>query len=88
MPHEQRHDELEQDGSEQDDAQSMSHQAQTLVEFRALSEELIDWCEGRLARYKVPAHVRFVDDLPLTLTGKVKKYELKELWASSAEADS
>jgi len=48
------------------------------------AEELIGWCEARLARYKVPAHVRFVDDLPLTLTGKVKKYELKELWASSA----
>lgn len=51
------------------------------------AEELIGWCEARLARYKVPAHVRFVDDLPLTLTGKVKKYELKELWAIPAGAD-
>jgi fatty-acyl-CoA synthase len=48
------------------------------------AEELIEWCGGRLARYKVPAQVRFVDELPLTLTGKVKKYELKELWESLA----
>jgi fatty-acyl-CoA synthase len=50
----------------------------------ATAAELIDWCEERLARYKVPAHVRFVAELPLTLTGKVKKFELKELWSDGA----
>jgi acyl-CoA synthetase (AMP-forming)/AMP-acid ligase II len=49
-------------------------------EAEASAAELVGWCEERLARYKVPAHVRFVDELPLTLTGKVKKYEVRKLW--------
>ena len=35
------------------------------------------WCEARLARYKRPAHVRFVDVLPRTASGKVQKDALR-----------
>ncbi len=41
-------------------------------------ESVLDWCAERLARYKVPFYVRFVDALPLNATGKVLKTELKK----------
>lgn len=41
-------------------------------------DELIDFCRERLAGYKVPRRVEFVDELPTTATGKVQKFELRE----------
>jgi fatty-acyl-CoA synthase len=41
-------------------------------------EELRDHCRGRIAHYKVPRYVRFVDELPMTVTGKVQKFKLRE----------
>ncbi len=37
------------------------------------------YCSGRIAHYKVPAHVRFVEEFPMTVTGKVQKFKLREL---------
>jgi fatty-acyl-CoA synthase len=42
------------------------------------AEALIRWCSERLARFKVPKHVRFVTDFPMTASGKVQKYKLRE----------
>ena len=36
------------------------------------------FCEGRLAHYKIPRYVRCVSDFPMTVTGKVRKNELRE----------
>ncbi len=46
---------------------------------RATAEELIDFCQGKLARYKIPKSVVFVEGLPRTAAGKVLKRELREL---------
>ena len=46
---------------------------------QTLSEqEVIVWCQGKLARYKIPKSVVFVDTLPRTAAGKVLKRELRE----------
>jgi fatty-acyl-CoA synthase len=37
------------------------------------------FCEGRIAHFKVPRHVKFVEDFPLTVTGKVQKFRMREL---------
>jgi fatty-acyl-CoA synthase len=37
-----------------------------------------DFCRGRIAHYKVPRYVQFVDEFPMTVTGKVQKYKLRE----------
>src|SRR4051794_8088771 len=42
-------------------------------------DELAEGCRGRLARYKIPRHWRIVDGFPMTVTGKVQKYRLREL---------
>jgi fatty-acyl-CoA synthase len=39
-------------------------------------QEVVEWCRGRLARYKVPKSVRFLDELPRSAMGKVLKQEL------------
>ncbi|MDA2804866.1 AMP-binding protein [Nocardiopsis suaedae] len=44
-------------------------------------EEIAAFCEGRLAHYKVPRHVRAVESFPMTVSGKVRKVELRE-WAA------
>jgi fatty-acyl-CoA synthase len=36
------------------------------------------FCEGQLAHYKVPRYVHIVDEFPMTVTGKVRKVEMRE----------
>jgi fatty-acyl-CoA synthase len=44
----------------------------------AQPEEIIEFCRGQIAHYKVPRYVRFVDVFPMTVTGKVQKYLIRE----------
>jgi fatty-acyl-CoA synthase len=37
-----------------------------------------DFCEGKIAHYKRPRYVLTIDDFPMTVTGKVQKFELRE----------
>ncbi|MGW5863196.1 AMP-binding protein [Streptomyces sp. NPDC055239] len=41
-------------------------------------EELRAFCEGQLARYKIPAGLRILESFPMTVSGKVRKIELRE----------
>jgi fatty-acyl-CoA synthase len=42
------------------------------------AEKLREFCTGRLAHYKIPRYVLVVDDFPMTVTGKVRKVEMRE----------
>lgn len=44
-------------------------------------EELRAYCEGRLAHYKIPSRLQIVDAFPMTVSGKVRKIELREKYA-------
>lgn len=41
-------------------------------------EEVRAFCREQIAHYKIPRHIRFVDEFPLTVTGKVQKYIMRE----------
>jgi fatty-acyl-CoA synthase len=41
------------------------------------AEALHEFCSGRLAHYKIPRYVRIVDEFPMTVTGKVRKVEMR-----------
>jgi fatty-acyl-CoA synthase len=41
-------------------------------------EDLIAWCAEGLAKFKVPKYVRFVDGFPMTASGKIQKYKLRD----------
>ena len=45
----------------------------------AEEEEIRDFCRGRIAHFKVPQYIRFVDQFPTTVTGKVQKYRIREI---------
>jgi len=42
-------------------------------------EEVRDYCRGKIARYKIPKYVFFVKEYPLTGSGKIQKFKLREL---------
>src|SRR3954468_5482211 len=44
----------------------------------ASPEELIAWCASDLAKFKVPKFVRFVEEYPMTASGKIQKFKLRE----------
>ncbi len=50
-----------------------------LGEGETLTEqEIRDFCKGQLAHFKIPRYVRFVDEYPMTVTGKVQKFVLRD----------
>ena len=42
-------------------------------------EDVQDFCRGKIARYKIPKYVFFIDEFPLTGSGKIQKFKLKEM---------
>ena len=46
--------------------------------MEATQEEIVEYCKGKIARYKIPKFVVFLDDYPSTASGKIQKYKLRE----------
>jgi fatty-acyl-CoA synthase len=46
---------------------------------RLTGDELATWCRGKVASYKIPRHWKFVDSFPMTITGKVQKFKMREV---------
>jgi fatty-acyl-CoA synthase len=46
---------------------------------RSTDEEIKEWCKGRIAHYKIPRYVKFVTEFPMTVTGKIQKYKMREI---------
>jgi fatty-acyl-CoA synthase len=44
----------------------------------ASEDEIRDWCRDQIAYFKIPEHIRFVDEFPATLSGKIQKYKIRE----------
>ena len=44
----------------------------------ATADSIRDFCRGRIAHYKVPRYVKLTDEFPMTVTGKVQKYRMRE----------
>jgi fatty-acyl-CoA synthase len=50
-------------------------------------KEVLNFCRGQIAPFKIPAHIRFEERLPTTATGKVQKFKLREMAAEEAIPD-
>jgi fatty-acyl-CoA synthase len=46
--------------------------------MQASSEDIRAFCDGQIAYYKIPRYVRFVEQFPMTVTGKIQKYLLRQ----------
>ncbi len=44
----------------------------------ATEEEIKQFCRGQIAHYKIPRHVRFQSELPMTVTGKAQKFRMRD----------
>jgi fatty-acyl-CoA synthase len=44
----------------------------------ATEDEIRDFCRGQIAHYKIPRYIRFVDEMPMTITGKVQKFAMRD----------
>jgi fatty-acyl-CoA synthase len=42
-------------------------------------EELKAFCQGKIAHYKVPRYLKLTDEFPMTVTGKIRKVEMREV---------
>ena len=49
--------------------------------YQTDKEELINYCKGQLATFQIPRHWKFVDSFPMTVTGKIRKVEMREISA-------
>ena len=45
----------------------------------ATEDEIRKFCEGQIAYFKIPQHIRFVDGFPMTVTGKIQKFRIREI---------
>ena len=45
----------------------------------ATEDEIREFCRGKIARYKIPQYIRFVESFPMTATGKIQKYRMREI---------
>ncbi|MGE8468592.1 fatty acid CoA ligase family protein [Pseudomonas putida] len=54
----------------------------------ATENELREWARARIAHFKVPRYFRFVDEFPMTVTGKVQKFRMREISVEELSADN
>jgi fatty-acyl-CoA synthase len=45
---------------------------------QATAEDIVAFCRDQIAHYKVPRHIRFVPELPMTVTGKAQKFLMRQ----------
>jgi fatty-acyl-CoA synthase len=45
----------------------------------ATEEEFRDFCRGQIATFKIPRYIRFASEFPMTVTGKVQKFRMREI---------
>ena len=51
-------------------------------------QQLRDFCHGEIATYKIPRYWKFVETFPLTVTGKVQKYKMREISTSELKLEA
>ncbi|CAA7392601.1 AMP-binding protein [Chryseobacterium fistulae] len=47
--------------------------------FDVTDQELLNYCKGKIAHYKIPKYWKFVDEFPMTISGKIRKVEMREI---------
>ena len=46
--------------------------------MEATPGEIVEFCQGKIARFKIPRYWRFTDSFPMTITGKIQKFKMRE----------
>lgn len=56
--------------------------------FTVTETELLEYCKGRIAHYKIPKYWKFVDEFPMTISGKIRKVEMREISLKELELNT
>ena len=54
----------------------------------ATAEEMREFCKGKIAHFKIPRYVHFVDEFPTTVTGKLQKFRMREIAIEQLKAQA
>jgi len=46
---------------------------------RLSDDDLVAFCRGKIATFKIPRYWKFVDGFPMTVTGKIQKFKMREI---------
>jgi len=49
------------------------------IEEAATEDEIRQYCHGKIAHFKIPQHIRFVESFPMTASGKVQKFRMRQI---------
>ncbi|HMB20213.1 MAG TPA: AMP-binding protein, partial [Spirochaetota bacterium] len=52
------------------------------------AEEFVEFCTGNIARHKIPRYWEFVEEFPMTASGKVQKYKLRDQFAKKYQSQA
>jgi fatty-acyl-CoA synthase len=44
-------------------------------------EDIKAFCKGKIANFKIPKHIKIVNEFPMTVTGKIQKFRMRQLLA-------
>jgi fatty-acyl-CoA synthase len=53
----------------------------------ATEDDIREFCDGQIAHYKIPRYIRFVDGFPMTITGKVQKFAMRDTMIEELELE-
>jgi fatty-acyl-CoA synthase len=53
----------------------------------ATEEGLREFCRGKIAHFKIPQYIRFVEEFPMTVTGKIQKFRMREIEIAERNLD-
>ena len=53
--------------------------AKEAVKSGLSEDEILDFCKEKIAHFKIPKHIWFVDDFPMTVTGKLQKFRMRDI---------
>ena len=53
----------------------------------ATADDIRAYCKGQIAHFKIPRYIKFVDDFPMTVTGKIQKYLMRETMIAELEGE-
>ena len=69
--------------------QKFGEQAATVIKLKPgekwTEEEAKAWCLGKIANFKIPHYIKFVNEFPMTANGKIQKYKLREMLQKELE---
>jgi fatty-acyl-CoA synthase len=61
---------------------------QVKPEMEITFKDIRDFCKGNISHFKTPEYIEFVNEFPMTVTGKIQKFEMQKIMENKLQADA